>query len=211
MQDFATLSLEEFLDQTADRTPTPGGGSVTGMAGSLACALAGMVAAYSVGKKTDPQKKTRVETVALQFHRADQLLRALITQDAIAYSAMTQAAKTAKGDGAAAYQDAVLASLSIPVEMAALASNTLTTLDEFKQDASRYLLSDLGIAAVLAEATARAARYTVLVNVAELTDPAQRRKLLGEIDIVLEHCASRCESIEAFVAAHLETPVSSGR
>jgi formiminotetrahydrofolate cyclodeaminase len=211
MQDFAALSLEEFLDQTADRTPTPGGGSVTGMAGALSCAMANMVAAYSVGKKTDPQKKTRVETVAVQLHRADQLLRALITQDAVAYSAMTQAAKAAKGDDAAAYQDAVLSALSVPVEMAALASHTLTTLDEFKQDASRYLLSDLGISAVLAEATARAARYTVLVNVAELADPAQRRKLLGEMDVVLAHCSSHRESIEAFVTAHLEAPASSGR
>lgn len=211
MQDYVALSLEEFLDQTADRTPTPGGGSVTGMAGALSCAMANMVAAYSVGKKTDPAKKTRVETVAAQLHRADQLLRALITQDAVAYSTMTQAAKTAKGDGAAAYQEAVLAALSVPVEMAALASLTLTLLDEFKQDASRYLLSDLGIAAVLAEATARAARYTVMVNVAELADPAHRRKVLGEIDVVLEHCVSRCASLEAFVTAYLEAPTSSGR
>jgi formiminotetrahydrofolate cyclodeaminase len=164
-----------------------------------------------VGKNTDPEKKKRIEKVAVQLHRMDQLLRALITQDAVAYSAMTEAAKSAKGDGARAYQDAVLGALSVPVEMAALASHTLTTLDQFKQDAGRYLLSDLGIAAVLADATARAARFTVLVNVAELADPAQRRKLLSEMDVVLAHCAAHSESIEAFVTAHLEAPASSDR
>jgi formiminotetrahydrofolate cyclodeaminase len=173
--------------------------------------MASMVAAYSVGKQTDPEKKARVEKAAAQLNRADQLLRALITQDAIAYSAMTEAAKTSKGDGAQGYQDAVISALSVPVEMAALVSSMLATLDEFKQDASKYLLSDLGVAAVLADATARAARYTVLVNVAELADPQLRQKLKDEIDTVLGHCDTHRASIETFVTAHLEAVASTGR
>lgn len=213
MHDLTKLSLDSFLDQTADRTPTPGGGGVTGGAGALACALARMVTAYSTGKNTKPDDRTRLETTAGMLHRADQLLRALITQDAVAYTNMTEAAKIAKDDPASqsAYEDAVLAALAVPMEMAAIASNVLLTMDGCKDIVNRYLLSDLAIAAVLADAAARAARYTVQINARELSDVAERAKLLSDADEILEHCARHCESIETYVRGHLENTAPDSR
>ncbi len=212
MDDLTKLSLDSFLDKVGERTPAPGGGSVTGMAGALACALARMVGAYSTGKKTEPALRTRVEATAVQLHRADQLLRALITQDAIAYLNMTAASRSSasgkSGDASSAqttYNDAVLAAAAVPMEIAAIASNVLATLDEFKDAASRYLLSDLAVSAILADAAARAARYTVHVNARELRDAAMRERLYSEIDDILKHCARFRESIEAYACEHLET------
>ncbi|MGD2108578.1 MAG: cyclodeaminase/cyclohydrolase family protein [Phycisphaerae bacterium] len=213
MDDLAKLAIDDFLDRTGDRTPTPGGGGVTGLCGALAGALARMVASYSVNKKTDPAVRDRLDGFARRFHRADQLLRALITRDAEAYAVMAragrerkQAGERSEGNDAAeeTYQRAVLAALAVPMEMAALVSDALATMDEFKSSASRYLLSDLGIAAVLAEATARAARYTVRVNVRELGDGSTRAHVLEEIDEIVGHCAGRRESVEAFASKALE-------
>ncbi len=213
MDDLTKLSLDSFLDRTADRVPTPGGGGVTGGAGALACALARMVTAYSIGKKTEPDDRTRLETTAGMLHRADQLLRALITQDAVAYTNMTEAAKVAKDDPAsrAAYDEAVLAAVAVPMEMAAIASNVLSTMDRCKNLVNRYLLSDLAIAAVLANAAARAARYTVFVNAGELSAVAERAKLLSDADEILEHCARHCDSIETYVRGHLENTTPDSR
>jgi formiminotetrahydrofolate cyclodeaminase len=210
MEDYTKLGLESFLDRTADRTPTPGGGSVTGAAGALACALARMVAAYSVRKSTESTARTRIEETAVRLRRADQLLRALITQDAVAYAEMTEAATSRRLQPARTpadektYQDAVLAAVAVPMEMAALVSNALSTMDEFKAVASRRLLSDLAIAAVLADATARSAAYTVRVNARELNDTQEKTKLLSDMDDIIEHCAGHRESIESFVRDHLE-------
>jgi len=215
MDDLTKLAIDEFLDKTADRTPTPGGGSVTGAAGALSCALARMVAAYSVNKKTEDPVREQVEGFAQRLHRADQLLRALITRDATAYSGMTEAAKQRKaaraGDDAQAneaaqrmYETAVLAALAIPMEMAALASNALATMDEFKGVASRYLLSDLGIAAVLADAAARSARYTVCINAPDLKNQETRVRVMREIDQIIDHCTGHREAVETFVRSHLE-------
>lgn len=213
MDDLTKLSLDSFLDQTADRTPTPGGGGVTGGAGALACAMARMVTAYSTGKKTQPDDRTRLETTAGMLHRADQLLRALITQDAVAYTNMTEAAKSAKDDPASqtAYDEAVLAAVAVPMEMAAIASNVLSTMDRCKDIVNRYMLSDFAIAAVLADATARAARYTVQINARELSDIAERAKLLSDADEILKHCARDCDSIETYVRGHLENTAPDSR
>jgi formiminotetrahydrofolate cyclodeaminase len=133
-------------------------------------------------------------------------MRALITKDAEAYTAMTNAAKQAGDDaaGQATRQDAQLDAIGVPMEMAALASATLATLDDFKEDASRYPLSDLGVAAVLADATAQAAAYSVRINARELRDTALRTKILSDADKTIEHCAGHRKSIEAYICAHLE-------
>ncbi len=207
------LELEDFLDRAAARTPTPGGGSITSLAGALAGVLARMVAAYSISKKTTPADKTRVEQIAVRLHRTDQLLRALVTLDAEAYMAMTLARKAAGDDPEEqqAYQEAVLAALAVPMETAALASAALGEISELKPLANRHLLSDLAIAAVLAAASAQAARYTVWANIGDLTDETRREAVLRDLDEVVEHCTARCREVEGFVRDHLEQGDQPGR
>ena len=209
MEDLAGLSIDAFLNRLKDRTPTPGGGAVTGFVGALACALGQMVAEYSVRKDTPPEEKAEVEQAALQLHRVDQILRSLMSEDARAYGRMTAAGKARRerpGDAAleAEDQEAVLGAAAVPMEKAAAASTALGALDAFKQSASRYLLSDLGIAATLADATARTARYTLRVNAPEIADEERREKLMSNMDRMLLHCARRLASIEAFVSSHMD-------
>ncbi len=207
MEDFTRLNVNEFLDKIADRTPTPGGGAVAAATGALACALAKMVTNYSVGKKTEEGMRKRIEELAIHLHRTDAILRALITQDAIAYKQMTQAAKSAKKDPSKQgdFQKAILSAIGVPMETAATASNALATMDAFKTLASRYLLSDLGVAAVLAEAAARAAAYSVRINLHELTDPSQKTRIASEIDTIIAHCRDKRDAIEAYVNGQLES------
>lgn len=213
MAELTRLSVDDFLDRLADRTPTPGGGGVSGLAGALACALGRMVAAYSVGKKTDPAVTEKVQALTARLHRADQLLRALITQDATAYSDMTVLGKDAREhpERRATYQDAVLKAVAVPMEMAALASSALATMDELKEMANRYLLSDLAIAAVLADAAARTARYTVQVNLGELDDEGARQRIKSDIDRTVAHGEQHRDAIETFVRDALEPGSAANR
>ena len=206
MDELTSLKLETLLDRVADRAPTPGGGSVAATAGALACALARMAAAYSVNQRTPSDQRKRIDDTAAKLRRVDELLRALITRDATVYAAMTAAAKATKDDPAAgpARERAVLDALAVPMQTAALASQALTLMDEMKEVTNPYLLSDLGVAAVLAGATAKASRYMVLVNAAEVGSPAVRDKLLAESDAILRHCAARAEAVEAFVERYLQ-------
>ncbi|MBU0719330.1 MAG: cyclodeaminase/cyclohydrolase family protein [Planctomycetes bacterium] len=206
MDELTALPFDKFLDQLADRTPTPGGGAVAAAGGALACAMARMVAAYSLKENTEADARHRIETFAMRLRRADGLLRALVTQDGEAYTKMTAAAKAARKDPAAgnAYTEAVMIAISVPMEIAALASEALATMDEFKALANPYLLSDLGVAAVLAEATAQAARYSVLINARELADETARIRVTTEIAETVSHSAKLREAVESFVAAHLE-------
>ncbi len=174
-EDLSALTLADFLSRVADRTPTPGGGSVTGVAGALGCALASMVAAYSVRRDTDPGAREVIEHSGLQLRRCEQILQALVTQDAVAYEKLNAAGKARRespGNPAVEgeYAQAVFEAIAVPMEMAAVASNALAAIDGFKHVANRFLLSDLAIAASLANLTASAARSTIQANAREITD-----------------------------------------
>lgn len=207
MDDLTKCSVDDFLDAVAQRTPTPGGGSVAGAAGALACALARMVAEYSNGKNTEPSVRNQTEAVLNRLRGADEILRELVTQDSVAYAAMSAAGKAARENPAAkpAYQEAVLAAVAVPLEAAAATAHALSAMDELKDFANQHLLSDLGVAAVLAEAAAQAAWHMVAVNLPELTDATMRTKLRGNSDETIHHCEAYHRSVESFVRCYLET------
>ncbi len=207
MEDLASLSVHKFLDATAKRMPVPGGGAVAALSGALSSAMARMVAAYSIGKNTSEEVRPKIEEVSKRLNRADHLFRALMTQDAEAYASMTAAAKARREEsesGSKDYQDAVLAAIGVPMEMAALAADTLETLDSFKTMASRHLISDLGVATVLAEATAQTAAYSVRINLRELATSDLRLKIEADLDKTLNRCAAGRDSLERFVKGVLE-------
>ena len=65
-----THTIEQFLDATAAKQPTPGGGSVTALAGALAASMGEMVLNYSVGKKGLEAHQDQLKPALHEFHRA---------------------------------------------------------------------------------------------------------------------------------------------
>lgn len=171
--------LDGFLDAVALRQPTPGGGAVAGATGALACAMARMVAAYSAKKKADTVTEQAVAELTAHLERADRVFRDLVADDARAYTALTQAAKRLKDhpDSKAEHNSALLVAIAVPMQMTAAACQVLSLLKRILPVANRYLLSDLSVAAVLAEATARAAYEMVRVNTALLDDTTTRNDM----------------------------------
>ena len=193
------LRLDGFLDAVAARQPTPGGGSVAGAAGALACALARMVAAYSTTKKNDPSRQTTVSELTAHLERADRLFRGLITEDARAYRDLTAAAARAKRDPNAKsdHDTALRVAIAVPMQMAAAACETLSLLDRLLPVSSPYLVSDLAVAAVLAEAAARAASKMVRVNAALLDDDTTRTEIERHTLQLIENARNFLGGIES--------------
>lgn len=198
--DLLDVTVAVFLDRLADRTPTPGGGSVAALAGSLACAMARMVAAYSL--RHQPQ----VAPLAEKLERADHLLRRLVAEDIAAYEALSAAARQAKTDPKARNrkQEALVTATLVPLEMAATAASALATMNELKTLAGKSLISDLGVAVVLGLACARAAEYSVRVNLGEMGDAGLARELAQQITDLTARAADLARAVAGFVDQTLQ-------
>jgi formiminotetrahydrofolate cyclodeaminase len=192
-----TTTLQQFLDAAASKTPAPGGGSVTALAGALAASMGEMVVNYSVGKKSLQPFAAELKTALAQFHSARQILVQLMAEDQSAYEALTAARKLPDSPESAQQRAAALMiCINVPQEMAATAVTILELSDQLVQKVNHFLLSDLAVCADLAMTTVRCAIYNVKANLSEISDAnkkweieAVNGKLLSRAIMLIQHAS----------------------
>jgi formiminotetrahydrofolate cyclodeaminase len=172
-------TIAQFLDGTAARQPAPGGGSVSALVGALSAAIGEMVVNYSVGKKGLEAHQAALKQALAELNRARRLMVELIVEDQNAYQALSAARKLPEDsqDKKAQFDAALLASIRTPEATAATALAILELCERLVGIVNLYLLSDLAVCADLAMATVRCGIYNVRVNLVDVHDPADRKKI----------------------------------
>jgi formiminotetrahydrofolate cyclodeaminase len=195
----ANKPLTQLLDDLAAKTPTPGGGAVASITGALAGALAGMVVSYSVNKKSLAKHKPDLERAAEALARARALLLELAAEDEAAYTDLNALWKLDESDPrrSSAMPAAVERAIQAPRAVLAACLNLLRLLEELAPITNRSLRSDLAIAAILAEAGARAAQCNVAVNSPMLEKPDQRQRIESETAREVADARERTARVEA--------------
>ena len=194
---FSDQSFDAFLGSVASKTPAPGGGAVASAVGALSAALAGMVVAYSVGKKNLAEHQQLLDETTHRLERARALMLGLAAEDMASYTVLNELGKLPETDArrAAEYLPALRTAVQIPMAVVAASVDLLRLFDTLATRTNRYLRSDLGIAAVLADATARSSRWNVLINSREL--PAdERSRVEAELGRMLDTSARLCVAVE---------------
>ena len=192
-------SLDAFLTAVAAKTPAPGGGAVASAVGALGAALGSMVVAYSLGKKSlsahDPLHRFAGE----RLERSRALLLGLSVEDERAYTALNTLQKLPEGDPTRVAQmpGAIMVAVDVPRSVVAASVDLLRLLDELCGTTNRSLASDLAIAAVLAEASARAGAWNVEINLSLIRDEARRATLAGEVRDMVDRARRMAADIEA--------------
>ena len=188
----AGRTIRGFLDATAAKRPAPGGGSVAALAGALAAAMGEMVLNYSVGKRDLAANEPQVREALGELHRARQVMLELMTEDQAAFAALSAARKACgdRGDADPAFAAALLACIRIPQAIGATASAVLDVCERVAPIANKFLLSDLAVCAELAMATVRCAAYNVRVNLADVSDAAERTRLEEGMEISVARATS---------------------
>jgi formiminotetrahydrofolate cyclodeaminase len=192
-----TTSIAVFLDALAARQPTPGGGSVAALAGALAAATGEMAVNYSLGKKDLAAFAGELQPVKEQLQHARDVLVGLMVEDQGVYQALSAARKTPESDPQrkAKIDAALLAAIRIPEAIGASAVAILDECDRIINFVNFHLLSDLAVCADLAMATARCAVYNIRVNLADVTDPADRQRIESTMSHLLTRAAALIQKV----------------
>ncbi len=172
----AKLPLHEFVDECITESPTPGGGSVAALAGSLAAALAGMVANLTQGKKKFASVHDEMVKTAVRAQEIKTELINAIDRDTAAFNLVMDAFKLPKGTPeqekarAAAIEDATQGAAEVPLSVL---EHTLPIFDLVRvvaQKGNPASQSDAGVASSMARAAAEGAYLNVRINTASLTN-----------------------------------------
>lgn len=194
-------SLRDFVDDTSVDSPVPGGGSVAALMGSLACALASMVANLTVGKKGYEAVEEPMKVAAVEAQRLKARLVDAVDRDSRAFDGVLAAARLPRNTDEerqyrdtkveAATKEAIEAPLSVVQDCEAL----LATLENVARDGNENSISDAGVAAEAARAAANGAMLNVLINLPGLADKVYAQETMEEAMRAARAVAERCSAV----------------
>ncbi|HKS95199.1 MAG TPA: cyclodeaminase/cyclohydrolase family protein, partial [Terriglobia bacterium] len=180
---FTSRLAEGVVAAVAAPTPTPGGGSVSALAGALAAALGEMVAGLTLKRKSFAAHHAAVEESRRRLHELGQHLLANVDRDAASYDAVLAAMrlpKATEGEQAArdqAISDASRTAAEVPLETAERVADVETILEALRSTTIPQAASDLTVALELARAARRGAVENVRVNLVSISDATERARL----------------------------------
>lgn len=197
-QPIASQPVGAFLEALGAKVPTPGGGAAAAITGATAAATAAMVVSYSLGKKSLAEHEERNQDAMAQLTRARQMFLQLGDEDAEGYGALNALWGLDKDDPERIkhWNNAVTGAITPPRAMLALALELLRLCEKLVGATSKQLRSDLGVAAVLGEAAARAAAWNVRINIPLLPEDQQGAQREG-VDTMLTQAGELCAKIES--------------
>ncbi len=171
----SSTTIAQFLNATAAKTPTPGGGSVSALVAAEAAALGEMVINYSLNKKGLEAFADELKPALAEMNKARSVLLQLMVEDQLAYDAFSAARKLPEAERQDKFPAALLTCVRVPETIAATGVAILEICDRLVNFVNYYLLSDLAVCADLAMAAIRCATYSVRSNLSAMDDPADRQ------------------------------------
>ena len=198
-------SVAEFLEDTASANPTPGGGSVSALAGALAAALATMVARLTIGKPKYAEHEARMREAEAGAEALRRELFDLAHEDARAYEAYRSASRLSQRTPEEvalrerALVEAARNATRVPLHTAEACVRALEVALEVATYGNPNAVSDAGVAAWLARGGAEGAALNVRINLSDL--PGTERQ---EFQERIGRSATRAQELHASCVAELD-------
>jgi len=198
-----------FLDALASDAPAPGGGSVAALAGAMAAGLVSMVCALTVGKKQFAAIEDEVRGVHARSEALRHEFQHLAAKDIEVFGRLSAAYKlprTTEADAAtrqAAIQQVTRQATEVPLRIAQAAASILPLCTALAPRVSRLVVSDVGVAAVLARAAVQSAILNIEINLSGLEDQLFTRETRAQVEDLTIGLSEETEGIIAIVRSRI--------
>ncbi len=187
------MTIAEFLDSLAAKTPTPGGGSASALCGSIGVSLGVMVARYS----DSPTEGSLLE--------AKTRLYPIIEEDAAAYDQVKKALKMPKGEERTArLQETLVGASKVPFRGMEIAASALTALRSLSDNFNQNLVTDLLAACDLVMTAINGFSYNVLINVKGIKDQAFCKKMTDSVENLIVKTGADAQFIKEKLKGFLQ-------
>lgn len=176
----------EFLAQAASSAPTPGGGSVSAYVGALAASMVCMVANLTIGKEKYKDVEPQVQAILEKGQKLLNDLKTGLSQDIAEFSnfmavlKLPKETEEQKSARAAKMQEVLISATDTPLGIAQNCYAVLELAQELAPIGNKGAISDVGVAAYLAESALRAAMFSVDINLPQVKDSVYQEKVKAE-------------------------------
>ena len=170
------LTVKGFLAETAGQEPVPGGGSISALNGSIAAALAEMVANLTIGKKKYVEVEAEMQTIATEAAAIQKELVLDIDRDSDAYNKIFAAFKLPKETEeekavrSAQIQEMTKYAASVPMEVARRVHSLLPLIEAVVAKGNQNAITDGCVAMMCARTAIIGALLNVRINLTSIKD-----------------------------------------
>lgn len=199
MTELKDLTIEEFAKVTASDAPAPGGGSVAAAAGSLAAALAEMVANLTIGKEKYAEAENEMRELAGKGQAVREKLIADIQRDSSSFNLYmaalrmpkdTEEEKTARRE---AMQRGLKEAAMVPLSVAETAAEIFPLAEAAVARGNANAVTDGLVSAMMARTAVLSALLNVKINLNSIKDEAFR----ADMEKQVRHLEKKASEYEA--------------
>jgi len=193
---FINKSLKEYIAATASGEPTPGGGSVAALEGSLGGALTNMVNNLTVGKKAyeelSEEIKSKIANNSKEVEKLIEDLTGIVDEDTKAFDKVMEAFKLPKETDeekiarTKAIQEGYKVALEVPLRCAEKCLRILELQDVFANYGNVNAITDVGVGTLLAYSGLEGALFNVTINLGSIKDEEFKKEVSAKVDNILK-------------------------
>lgn len=193
--------LERYLNDASAGTPTPGGGSVSALAGALATTMANMSINMTVGRSKFREVEDLLKDKGSRFEKARAELLELMHKDMEAYQGVLDAYKLPKANPdekkrrTEAVQNAMKGAMDVPLRLLRCSLAMLEDLAKIVDKVNPNLIGDIAVAAILALAALRGGMINVKANLAYIKDEGLNKTTRDETNKAVERAETLFKDI----------------
>ena len=172
-----SLTMTDFLNETASSSPAPGGGSASALAASLGTALTSMVCRLTISKKKYANVQSEMEEVLKKSEELRVKFTAIINEDATAFNKVMTAfglpkeTDDEKAARFAAIQETTKSATLVPLKLIELCEEAIGLVKIIAEKGNQNSRSDSGVAALMIQAGCEGAALNVKINLLSIQDP----------------------------------------
>ncbi len=204
----ASMTLQEFADETSRDSTAPGGGSVAALAGALGASLAAMVANLPHPKAEFEGVCDQLEEVAIRAQELKQQLLDAIDADTWAFQAVMEANRATGAGREQAIREATLGAARVPLEVAETCPEVVGLCRRALELGMAASASDAGVGAGMARAAALGAAMNVRINLQEMAGDPEAAAMLVRADAAVRSTGKLAREVEKAVWGGLGGEVS---
>ncbi len=192
---FIEKSLKDYVSQVSSGDPTPGGGSVSALVGSLGAALTSMVGNLTIGKKAyntlDDEIKKEMNTNLVEVQKLIKEIEEIVDEDTKAFDKVMAAYKLPKETDeekkirSEAIQSGSKIALEVPLNCARKCLSVLKLQKVFAEYGNVNAITDIGVGALLAYSGLEGALFNVKINLSSIKDEEYKEKIEKEVNSLM--------------------------
>lgn len=197
----AGYNIEEYIKELASKTPVPGGGGASAVAGALSAALSSMVCNLTIGKKSFAAVEEDIKNILSDMNKHMESFIKLSDKDAEVFYPLSQAYgfkpqnEEEKALHEANMEKLLFDAAIVPLDIMKEANSMLNSIDFLAKKGSKLAISDAGVAVGLLRSAVCGAMMNVVINVKYMKDRDIAQRLLDEASEILEDTMNKSDII----------------